>query len=329
MSTSVLKSIVGCNFSNTFQSNPVSDQDAASLIHSINVNAVKMFTYHQTDFFEHARAAGLQVLVNVPNHKLSDLAKGANGSTLGELLATLNTYSDTIVAVCVGNEPLGSWWNGEFNGSLVPAITELYTAISAAGMNTKVTVPFNYAIMGQSYPPSAGSFNGSLEPIIKDVANIIQKNDSFFMVNIYPYLTRLSNPVDVKLDYCLFTAGQEHWVPDGQYTYKNLFDACYDALFVALGNLGYGNLPIVVGECGWPTAGGNDASVDNAKTFNQNLINHCLSGHGTPRNPGVKIPTFVFELYDENNKSTDPGAFELHWGVYDASGNAKYALSWK
>ena len=141
-------------------------------------------------------------------------------------------------------------------------------------------------------------------------------------------LAYAQNPKDVSLPYCLFTAGPEQWAHDGNYTYTNILDAMLDALHVALGRIGCGDLEIVVGECGWPTSGGLDATVTNAQTFNQNLIHHCKSGKGTPRYPGKQIQCFVFEMYDEDTKPVDAGQFERFWGVKGGNGSFKYGLNW-
>lgn len=149
-----------------------------------------------------------------------------------------------------------------------------------------------------------------------------------FMVNIYPFITRAQNRNVVPLPYCLFSAGPENWVHDGSYTYRNIFDAMLDALHVALGKIGYGDLEIVVGECGWPTSGDQDATVANAQLFNQSLIAHCKSNQGTPRFPGKPIQCFAFEMYDEDTKPIDAGSFERFWGVKAADGDFKYLLNW-
>lgn len=88
-----------------------------------------------------------------------------------------------------------------------------------------------------------------------------------FLINIYPFLTRVQNRSAVPLDNCLFTAGTNHWVQDGNYTYKNIFDGMIDALHIALGKIGYGDFEIAIGESGWPTAGGEDATISNAAIF--------------------------------------------------------------
>ncbi|MEE4000428.1 glycosyl hydrolase family 17 protein [Tenacibaculum sp. FZY0031] len=337
MNASIFSSTIGVNFSNTFQSagKQVSATTAATQIKATGVKAVKMFTYNQTDCISAFAKEGLQVLVDIPNGDLKVCAS-YDTATISAIIKVLSDYSTTIPMICVGNEPLGSWWGKKFTGDLVNALKNIKNAIIAKGLATKVTVPFNYAIMGNSYPPSAGTFNGSLKNTILDVCAILKEDNSVFMVNVYPFITQKNQPKNVHLDYCLFTAGEKHWVHDGSYTYKNIFDAMYDALYVALGNNGYGSLPIVIGEAGWPTeptATYSTATKANARTFNQHLINHCKSGNGTPRNLNVKIPCFIFEMYDEDKKLTDAGLFEQHWGVYGYNSQskkyeAKYSLAW-
>ncbi|MGG6231933.1 glycosyl hydrolase family 17 protein [Tenacibaculum sp. SDUM215027] len=337
MNHSIFKSIIGVNFSNTFQSTgkQVSAAKAAGQIKATGVKTVKMFTYNQTDCISAFAKEELKVLVDVPNGDLKACANN-DTTTINAIVKVLSDYSTTIPMICVGNEPLGSWWNNAYAPDLVNALKNIKSAIAAKGLTTKVTVPFNYAIMGNSYPPSAGSFNNSLKNIIIDVCSILKADNSVFMVNMYPFLTHNSQPKNVPLDYCLFTAGEKHWVHDGSYTYKNIFDAMYDALYVALGNNGYGSLPIVIGEAGWPTgpsATYSTATKANARTFNQNLINHCISGNGTPRNRSVRIPCFIFEMFDEDKKPTEAGTFEQHWGVYGYDSQSKnyqskYILTW-
>jgi hypothetical protein len=151
----------------------------------------------------------------------------------------------------------------------------------------------------------------------------MRKTGAPFMVNIYPFHTRNHDPSvpdpNVPLDYALFTKKTPQFKDQGTgKSYFNLFDAMLDALHFALADIKCQDLEIVVGECGWPTAGHSEATHKNADTFLKNLVDHCKSGKGTPQRPNKQIQCFAFEMYDEDKKNTN--AFEKHWGICDASG---------
>jgi exo-beta-1,3-glucanase (GH17 family) len=318
--------VMGMNFSTAFQSKPIDPKTAANQIAPL-VKMLKTFSVPSADFYQNATSTNplLTFAVGTSN---DDLVSFANDQTK-DFINKILPFKNKISWICVGNEPLGSWYNGQYNKYLAPAVKNLHAALKGAGLSgIGVTVPQNFEFMAASYPPSAGAIKPELVDIIKGTCAIMKESGAPFMVNIYPFITRVQNRDVVPLDYCLFTAGSDHWVSDPPYTYKNIFDAMIDALYVALGKIGYGDLEIVIGECGWPTAGDVDANDKNAQTFLQNLITHCKSGAGTPRLPSRGIRCFVFEAYDEDLKSTAPGPFETHWGVYDGGGKLKFPLQW-
>eukprot|EP01018_Ginkgo_biloba_P010192 Gb_01369 [translate_table: standard] len=130
--------------------------------------------------------------------------------------------------------------------------------------------------------------------------------------HVYPYFI-YDNNRSISLDYALFKSS-EPVVRDGDRMYKNLFDAIVDSLIAAMDKLGHPNIPIVVTETGWPSAGKDVANVDNARTYNNNLIKHVLSNDGTPRRPGSSIDTYIFAFFNENQKSGNEP--ERHWGLF-------------
>lgn len=317
---------MGVNFSNTYQSNPVPDATAAADIAATKTKPVKMFNYTQTSFFTEAIKRGLELIPGVPNADLSALANGQTAAVVN----ALKPYSAHIKAIMVGNEPLISQ-PATYGPLLAPALKNLDADLKKAGMNILLSVPFNSGIESVSWPPSGGTFAPNLTQYLKPVCDFLQSTGSFFTINIYPYYAHIGDPGNVPLGYCLFTNTSPQFTdPNTGKPYYNIYDAQYDATMFALKSLGYSNLPLVVGETGWPTAGGTDASVANAQTFNQNLINHVNSGKGSPAYPNANLQTFIFEMYDENQKTGEP--FEPYWGIYQNSGgnqyNPKYSLTW-
>ena len=85
-------------------------------------------------------------------------------------------------------------------------------------------------------------------------------------------------------------------------------------------------LQVVLGEIGWPSDGNPLATKSAASEFNNAIAAHMLSGVGTPLRPNVQIGGFLFALLDEDMKSTLPGTFERHWGIFHSDGSIKYNL---
>ncbi|KAE9463282.1 hypothetical protein C3L33_04821, partial [Rhododendron williamsianum] len=156
------------------------------------------------------------------------------------------------------------------------------------------------------------------------IINFLKNTNNPLLFNIYPYFSRILEPQNVPLPYALFTA-TEGFPQDDQNQYRNLFDALLDAAYSAVEKAGGPNVEIVVSESGWPSAGGNDASVENAGTYYGNLINHVKEGSGTPKRPGKAIETYLFAMFDENEKHGVES--EKHFGVFSPNKQPKYQLS--
>lgn len=321
-----MSATLGVNFGSLFMVPPVDPREAARQIAALPVRRAKTFSYRGADlaFIRAAAEAGLRLAVGVPNDQLERLARGDTR----ELLEALRPSAAAIDWLCVGNEPLDPMYGGLHDLLLVPAMQSVRRALQEAGLPLGVTCSHSFGIMAASYPPSAGRLDPARQSLIAGTCDAMRATGAPFLVTLYPFLAYLSAPAEIPLDYCLFTAPRERGVPDGALLYRNLFDAMFDALLAALGRIGFGDLDLVIGECGWPTQGAAAATVANARLFNQGLIDHCKGGQGTPRRPDRPISCFLFEMYDEANKPPVPGPFENAWGLYTSALQPKYPLAW-
>ncbi|KAG5237086.1 glucan endo-1,3-beta-glucosidase, basic vacuolar [Salix suchowensis] len=211
--------------------------------------------------------------------------------------------------IAVGNEisPVngGTSWMAPF---VLPALVNVFNAVRAAGLQDqiKVSIAIDMTLIGTSYPPSAGAFRG----------------DTPLFANIYTYFSYSGNPKDISLPYALFTSPSV-LVWDNGRGYQNLFDAMLDSLYSSLEKLGGGNtLDVVVSESGWPSAGGFGTTSDNAGTYLSNLIRHVKGG--TPKRPGKAIETYIFAMFDENQKQPE---LEKHFGAFSPNKQPKYNLN--
>lgn len=225
----------------------------------------------------------------------------------------------------VGNEPFLTGYNGKYVDVTLPALKNVQAALAAAGLaeTVKAVVPCNADILSDNSYPSQQTFRADLAPVMLDIVTALQSTNSPFVVNLYPFLNLVLQPT-FPVDFAFFT-GYNTPLVDGTRIYTNVFDASFDGVVVALNNAGYPNMDVIVGEIGWPTDGANYATIELAQKFNQQLVNHLESGVGTPLRPG-KLEAYVFGLLDENAKSTLPGNFERHWGIFNFDGTVKYPL---
>ncbi|XP_047320144.1 glucan endo-1,3-beta-glucosidase 6-like [Impatiens glandulifera] len=272
--------------------------------------------------------SGIQVMVGIPNDMLSNLATNLTAAQLWvdrNISFHVSTNNVDIRYVAVGNEPFLSTYNGTYLPTTLPALQNIQAALikSGLGNRVKVTCPLNADVYESSTTlPSTGDFRANIHDLMIQILAFLSQNGSPFTVNIYPFISLYADP-NFPIDYAFFN-GFPSPINDNGRIYQNVFDANLDTLLWALQKNGYGDMPIIVGEVGWPTDGDRNANNQYAQKFNQGLISHISTG--TPLRPGP-IDAYLFSLIDEDAKSIQPGNFERHWGIFYFDGTPKYHLN--
>ncbi|MFQ6655512.1 hypothetical protein Gotur_026035 [Gossypium turneri] len=273
--------------------------------------------------------SGIQVMVGIPNDMLASLAGSAGNAEAWvqqNVSKYISKYGTDIRFVAIGNEPFLHSYKDMFTQTTFPALQNIQAALGKAGLGKKVktTVPLNADVyQTDSGLPSGGDFRPDIRDLMLKIIKFIQDNGGILTINIYPFLSLQADPNFPK-EFAFFN-NKANPVVDGPIVYTNVYDANFDTLISALEKNGFGQMPVVIGEVGWPTDCDPNANIDNARRFNQGLLDRIIRGQGTPKRRAPP-DVYIFSLIDEDNKSVEPGNFERHWGIFNYDGSIKYPL---
>ncbi|KAI4377577.1 hypothetical protein MLD38_015179 [Melastoma candidum] len=319
---------IGANWG-TQATHPLPPLTVVNMLRNNGIQKVKLFDA-EYGTLRALSGSGIEVMVGIPNDMLATLAgstKSAEKWVSRNVSAHISANNVNIRYVAVGNEPFLQTYNGSFLRTTYPALRNVQAALIKAGLSNlvKVTVPLNADVYATSNGlPSGGDFRADIHDYMIQIVNFLSYYGAPFTVNIYPFIS-LYTDANFPVEYAFFD-GNASPLTDGSATYYNMFDANYDTLVWALQKNGYGNLPIIVGEIGWPTDGDRNANSVYAQRFNQGFMSHISAGKGTPMRPGP-VDAYLFSLIDEDAKSITPGNFERHWGIFYLDGTPKYSLN--
>ncbi|CAN4123172.1 unnamed protein product [Withania somnifera] len=256
-----------------------SDQDVIKLY---NANGIKKMRIYFPDInaFNALKGSNIEIILDVPNQELEALTNPstANGWVQDNIRSHFPDVKFKYIAV--GNE--------------------VDPGTNAAGLQDqiKVSTATYSGLLTKTYPPRDSIFREEYKDFINPIIEFLARNNLPLLANIYPYFGHTDNTADKN------SAG-----------YENLFDALLDSMYYATEKVGGQNIEIIVSESGWPSSGHPAATIENAQTYYTNLINHVKGGIGTPKKPGRTIETYLFAMFDENQKMGKPG--EQHFGLFN------------
>ncbi|CAA7012991.1 unnamed protein product [Microthlaspi erraticum] len=324
-----LASRIGINYGRLGNNLP-SPYQSINLIKSIKAGHVKLYDA-DPETLKLLSQTNLYVTIMVPNNQIISI--GADQAAADNWVNTnvIPHYPQTQIRfVLVGNEIL-SYSSDQTWSNLVPAMRKIVTSLRAKGIhNIKVGTPLAMDILRSSFPPSSGAFREEIvSPVMLPLLKFLNGTNSFFFLDVYPYFPWAADPVNNKLDFALFESNSTYTDSQTGLVYTNLLDQMLDSVIFAMTKLGYPDIRLAISETGWPNAGDIEqigANVLNAATYNRNLIKKMTANPplGTPARRGSPIPTFLFSLFNENQK---PGSgTERHWGILNPNGTQIYEI---
>ncbi|KAJ8564637.1 hypothetical protein K7X08_001097 [Anisodus acutangulus] len=296
---------------------------AINLIKSNGISRIRLFNPDPEEL-QPFSGTGIELLIGVPNEILPTLANNPVTTSIEWLQSNIFAHvsPNQVKYLVVGNEIFLK--DPYYSRYIVPTITKLYQALQTLGLATTIKLSSSHAstILSNSYPPSSSTFDSNIKPFLLPLLQFLRDTGSPLMVNVYPFFAYINNPKYVSLDRALFRSSYVEY--DQNLAYDNMFDASIDAFVYAMEKEGFEGIPVMVTETGWPTAGIDGASIDNAFTYIQNIVRRALNNVGTPKRPGVGLDIFLFDLFDENGKSGEE--FERHFGIFGDNGIKAYDI---
>ncbi|OAY80975.1 glucan endo-1,3-beta-glucosidase 7-like [Ananas comosus] len=300
------QSYIGVNYGEVADNLPPPDA-TARLLKTTSISKVRLYGADPA-IIRALAGTNISLVIGAANGDIPALATDPSAATRWIAANVLPFVPDSqISVVAVGNEVIESG-DATLAAQLLPAMQNLLSAAAAAGgaaAGIKISTVNTMAVLSQSDPPSTGAFHPEIASNLQQILGFLQKTNSPFMINPYPYFAYQSDPRPETLAFCLFQPNSGRLDAGSKITYTNMFDAQLDAVKSALGRVGFPDAEIVVAETGWPyrgDAGEAGATVENARAYNGNLVAHLRSQVGTPLMPGRSVDTYIFALYDEDLK---------------------------
>lgn len=320
---------VGVNIG-TEVNNFLSPPDLVSFLQLQKITHIRLFDAN-VDVLRALSKTKIRVIIGVPNNQL--IAIASSNATAAMWIGRYVTafYPKTLItAVAVGDEVFTAVPSSA--SILVTAMESLYAALVAANLHTyvKISTPHSASIVVDPFPPSQAFFNQTLTQFLSPLLQFLSRTKSPLMMNLYPYYVFMQNKGVVPLDNSLFkplTPSKEMVDPNTLLHYTNVLDAMLDSVYVSMNNLNVTDVQVLVTESGWPSKGDSKepyATMNNADTYNSNLIKHVLDRVGTPLHPEITPSVYIYELFNEDLRS--PPVSEANWGLFYGNTTPAYLL---
>ncbi|XP_055800475.1 glucan endo-1,3-beta-glucosidase 8-like [Solanum dulcamara] len=231
-----------------------------------------------------------------------------------------------IVELCVGAEPFSNTYLKEAaNYQVVNVLGIIREALDEMHLgHVSTTTAHGMDVITVAKVPSETDFRDDIKGLMLESLKFFNRTGAPFLLNMFP-IQMVKGVFNYPIEFTFFDNMSNFKIQDGNVTYTNVVELMIDSIAWAITKAGYPNMKIMIGQIGWPTDGYLHANVKNAERFYKGLLKFVASKKGTPLRPGP-LDIYLHSLSDENEFRTVFGAFQRHWGIYEADGNPKYKI---
>lgn len=299
----------------------------AGLLRSINISRIKLYDADQNVLSAFLNT-NVEFIIGIGNENVASMTDAAKARSWLQQYVEPYIPNARITCITVGNEVYSSN-DTALMANLLPAMQTVYQALVSAGLDKQISVTTAHSlnVLGNSFPPSSGSFRGDLAQYIQPLLNFHAMAKSPFLINAYPYFAYKDDPDSISLPYVLFEPNPGVVDPATNLKYDNMLYAQVDAVYSAAKAMGHADVEVRISETGWPSKGDPSefgATPENAATYNGNLLQRVSMNQGTPLKPSVPIDIHVFALFNEDLK---PGpTSERNYGLFYPDGTPVYNI---
>lgn len=219
------QSFIGVNYGQVADNLPPPPA-TAKLLQSTTITNVRLYGADPA-IIKALANTGIGIVIGASSGDIPALASDPNSAIQWVNSNVVPFYpSSKITLVTVGNEVISSGDQGLIS-QLLPAMRNVQNALSAASLGGKVKVStvHSMAVLGQSDPPSSGSFRGEFQDALRGLLAFQRDNGSPFAINPYPFFAYQSDPRPETLAFCLFQPNAGRVDSGSGIKYMNMFDA--------------------------------------------------------------------------------------------------------
>ncbi|KAB5561649.1 hypothetical protein DKX38_006606 [Salix brachista] len=321
----VLSAGLGINYGQIANNLP-SPSRVSVMLQSLNVSRLKLYDADPNVLLAFSNS-NVEFIIGLGNEYLHDMTDPIKAQNWVQQHLQPHITQTKITCITVGNEVFMSN-DTQLWSNLLPAMKMVYNTLVDLGLDKQVIVTsaHSFNIIGNSYPPSSGTFRQDLAEYIQAILNFHSQINSPFLINAYPFFAYKDNPDHISLEYVLFQPNPGMIDPNTNLHYDNMLYAQVDAVYSAIKAMGHTDIEVMISETGWPSKGDPDevgSTPENAALYHSNLLNRIQAKQGTPAKPSVPINIYVFALFNENLK---PGpTSERNYGLFYPDGTPVYS----